>query len=166
MTDSNPYSPPADLSGGGPSTPLAPSPGSPAPGAVEQLRRTRPWTMFLSILGFIGGGVMALATLFVGIGAAAGSSGFVGNGEAGVVLALAAFYAIAAAMYFFVSILLFKYGRAIGYLLQFNRNQELEEALDAQRRFWKTMGVITIVTMALVFVAMIAGVAIAIAEGL
>jgi hypothetical protein len=166
MTDSNPYSPPSDLGVSGPSAQQAPAPGSPSPNAVEHLRRTRPWTMFLSILGFIGGGLMALATLFMGIGAAAGSSEFMGGEDAAVVLALAAFYAVATVMYILVSVLLFKYGRAIGYLLQFGRNQELEEALDAQRRFWKAMGVIAIVTMALMVVAMFVGVGIAIADGL
>ena len=122
--------------------------------------------MFLSILGFIGGGLMALATLFMGIGAAAGDDELFGGGDAPIVLAIAAFYAVAAGMYLLVSVLLFKYGRAIGFLVQFNRNQELEEALDAQRRFWKAMGVIAIVTMALMVVAMFVGVGVAIAEGL
>jgi hypothetical protein len=166
MTDSNPYSPPADLGAGARSAPIAPAPGGPSANAVDLLRRTRPWAMFLAILGFIGGGVMALATLFMGIGAAAGASDFGGGGDTGIVVALAAFYAVAAAMYLFVSVLLFKFGRAIGYLVQFNRNDELEEALDAQRRFWKAMGVIAIVTMALMVVAMIGGAAFAIYEGL
>jgi len=164
MTDSNPYSPPADLAARGPSAHVAPSPGSPTPNAVDLLRRTRPWAMFLAILGFIGGGMMALATLVMGIGAAADSSNFMG-GDAPVVAVLAAFYAVATAMYIFVSVLMFKYGRAIGFLVQFNRNQELEEALDAQRRLWKTMGVIAIVMMALMVVAMIGGMAFAIYEG-
>jgi len=166
MTDSNPYSPPADLAARGPSAPVAPSPGSPTRNAVDLLRRTRPWATFLAILGFIGGGVMALATLFMGIGAAAGDDEMFGGGDAPIVLAIAAFYAVATVMYIFVSVLLFKYGRAIGFLVQFNRNQELEEALDAQRRLWKAMGVIAIVTMALMVVAMIGGMAFAIAQGL
>jgi flagellar biosynthesis protein FlhB len=120
--------------------------------------------MFLSILGFIGGGLMAFASLFMVIGVASGE--MVQDDEAPALFAAAALYAILTGMYLFVSILLFKYGRAIGYLLQFNRNQELEEALDAQRRFWKAMGVIAIITMALMVVAMFAGVGIAIAEGL
>ena len=164
MTDSNPYSPPADLAARGPSAPVAPSPGSPTPNAVEQLRRTRPWTMFLSILGFVGGGLMAIATLAIGIGAGVGEMGR--GGDAPFVIALAAFYAVATAMYILVSVLLFRYARAIGFLNQFNRNEELEEALDAQRRFWKAMGVIAIVTMALVAVAMIAGMVIAVVEGM
>jgi hypothetical protein len=165
MTDSNPYSPPADLAGRGPSAHVPKGPGNPTQNTVDLLSRTRPWAMFLSILGFIGGGLMALATLFMGIGAAADSSSFMG-GEAPLVGALAAFYAIATGMYLLVSVLLFKYGRAIGFLVQFNRNQELEEALDAQRRLWKAMGVIAIVMMALMVVAMIGGMAVAIYEGL
>jgi hypothetical protein len=68
--------------------------------------------------------------------------------------------------YLLVSILLFKYGRAIGFLVQFNRNEELEEALGAQRRLWKAMGIIAIITMGLVVVAMFVGMGVAIAEGL
>jgi len=166
MTDSNPYSPPADLAGRGPSAHVPNGPGNPTQNTVDLLSRTRPWTMFLSILGFIGGGLMALATLFMGIGAAAGSSGFMGEGEAPLVGALAAFYAVATGMYLFVSVLLFKYGRAIGFLVQFNRNEELEEALGAQRKIWKAMGIIAIVTMGLVVVGMFVGVGVAIAEGL
>ena len=166
MTDSNPYSPPGDLAGRGPSAHVPSGPGNPTQSTVDLLSRTRPWTMFLSILGFIGGGLMALATLFMGIGAAAGDDELFGGGDAPVVLALAAFYAVATGMYLLVSVLLFKYGRAIGFLVQFNRNQELEEALDAQRRLWKAMGVIAIVFMALMVVAMFAGIAVAIYEGL
>jgi len=86
--------------------------------------------------------------------------------ETPALLAAAALYTILTGMYLFVSILLFRYGRAIGFLVQFNRNEELEEALGAQRKLWKAMGVIAIVTMALVVVAMFVGVGVAIAEGL
>jgi hypothetical protein len=164
MTDSNPYAPPADLSGRGPSAPAAPGPGSPPPGAVEQLRRTRPWTVFLAVLGFIGGGVMALAAMGMLIAAAAGEMG--DESENALVLALSGFYAVATGLYLFVSILLFRYGRSIGYLLQFDRNDELVEALDAQRKVWKAMGVIAIVFMGLMLLALFAGIAVAIYEGM
>lgn len=164
MTESNPYSPPADLGASGPSAQLPPGPGSPSPNAVDQLRRTRPWTMFLSILGFIGGGLMAFASLFMMIGAASGE--MVNEDEAPALFAAAALYTILTGMYLIVSILLFKYGRAIGFLVQFNRNEELDEALGAQRKIWKAMGIIAIVTMGLVAVAMFVGMGIAIAEGL
>ena len=54
----------------------AAAPNGPSALAIDILRRTRPWTMFLAILGFIGAGFMVIATIFDSVYAfAAGGAG-------------------------------------------------------------------------------------------
>jgi hypothetical protein len=163
MTDTD-QSPPTERSAalGAP----APSrgPGDPSPRAVDALRRTRPWTLFIAILGFVGAGLLGLAAIVMAIGGVVGS-GFGGGAEAGMVLGMAAMYAILTAVYVVISVALFKYARSIGEVVRTNRAPELEDALEAQRGFWKLMGIVIIVMMALMVLAFIVGIVVAVAIG-
>jgi hypothetical protein len=144
---------------------LLPSPGAASPRAVDLLRRTRPWTMFLSIMGFVGAGIMVIATIaMVAVGLIGGASEF-GGSEAGMLLGMGAMYAVLTALYLVISISLFGYARAIGALSRTGGGAELEDALDAQRRFWKLMGIVVIVTMSLMVLAFLIGIGVAVAVG-
>jgi hypothetical protein len=138
--------------------------GAPSPRAIDLLRRTRPWAMFLAILGFIGSGFLAIATIIMVIGGLVGSS-FAGSEGAAMVLGMAVMYAVLTALYMVISVALFRYARSIGALVQSGRAEELEDALDAQRGFWKLMGIVAIVSMALMTLAVIGVMVAAIAAG-
>ncbi|NQT16981.1 MAG: hypothetical protein HQ582_29760 [Planctomycetes bacterium] len=112
-----------------------------SPGVHRALGQTRPWVVFLSILGFICGGFMALGAVGVLIGAAV-------SGEPAM-LFLGPFYLIYAALYLAGSYYLLVYGLKIGSLQRTNSLGDLEAALVAQKSFWKLLGIVTAIGLVL-----------------
>ena len=103
------------------------------PRVVEAMRRTRPWVLFIAIVGFVFGGLSLLVTLF----ALADD----GSNSGAVTLA----YALATALYLIPAIALYRYGSAISRMLHGGGVPELEGAVETQRSFWQVAGVLTIV---------------------
>jgi hypothetical protein len=111
--------------------------------AMEALRRTKPWVRFISIMTFIGAGFMLLAGIsMLIVGAVAGnrSGGAVPGWLGGVYLAMAAIYVIPA-------VLLTRYANGIASLMRTQRMSDVEQALNAQKSFWKFSGIMIIVVM-------------------
>ena len=131
-------------------------------GMLESLRRTRPWVIFLAILGFILtafmiiGGIWMFAAFSI-MRAMPGQQplprffgpafGF-GLGAAEIVAAVF--------MYLLPCIILFRYGSAIGRMAPGNIQLAVEEALARQKSFWKYLGLLMIVLLVL-YVLLIAG---------
>jgi hypothetical protein len=158
MSTFNPYEAPLSAVDGRSAGAQAPAQGMHTPTMVEALRGTRPWVLFLAILGFIGCGFMVLGGLMMAVaGAVAGQSAGWGVAQ-GILLGLV--YVFLGAFYAFFSWLLVRYATAIGRLLATNETQHVEGALEAQRVFWKVMGITTIVMMVLSVVGMVAAMAI------
>jgi hypothetical protein len=110
----------------------------------DELYGTRPWVLFLSILGFIIGGLMLMAAVFASIAMGIGA-GSTGGGAAGLGVAVGVFalYGLFSLLYLVPSYYLYKFGSAIGRI----QNQGMEavvEALASQRKFWKILGVMTV----------------------
>jgi hypothetical protein len=147
MSSENPYTTPNSTphdgpSGGGTSNVSA--------AIVESLRGTRPWVTFLSILGFVGAGLLALMGLFMmTMGATLGRM----NATGAVWLGL--FYVVFSAVYVYPSLTLFRYGRAIGSLLSSGAQADLESAIGLQRSFWKFVGMVTALGIVLYVVAIV-----------
>ncbi len=121
------------------------------PAILDSMRQTRPWVLFLSILGFIGAGFMILGSIGILI---AGSA--MGGAELGVI---AIVYVVMAVVYIFTSLYLYRYASSIKMLLGGYGVHALEEALAHQKSFWKLVGIMAAVGMvvyALAIVAMIA----------
>ncbi len=115
----------------------------------DPLRATRPWVLFLAILGFICSLPMLLYTgLLVMIGLNAGN---VVAGLIGGLIGLAAFFC-----YFVPSYLLMKYGSAIGRCVEGNDLNQLQLVLKAQASFWRTCGIIVVVMFLLGILASVA----------
>jgi hypothetical protein len=147
----NPYSPPADLPpfpGAVMAAAAAPMPpGAVSEVAVDLLRQTRPWVMFLSVLSFIGCAFMLLAGLaMVGVGLMASGA------EKGVQALIGAVYLPMAGLYVYPGIKMWTYGSAIGRLLSSRSTVDLEEALRQQKSFWKFGGIAAIVVIGLYIV--------------
>ncbi len=129
---------------------------------LEMLRQTRPWVLFLSILGFISAGLMILGggcMSIVGLASVVDGPSPMGASSVG----LAAMYAVIGLLYLVPSIHLYRYGARIGMLLQFPGQQYLEQALESQKSFWKFVGIMTaiiLVLYAVLFVAMFFGMAV------
>lgn len=145
----NPYQPPSYATQG--QWAAMPGPSSVSPAIVESLRKTRPWVLLLAILGAIWTGFALLGGLGLAITAAT-----VGGEGQGVI---AVGYLVMAGVYVLPLIMMFRYTGAIQRLLHGGGQQELEQAVDAQRSVWQVFGIMAllgIVFMILFIFGMIA----------
>ncbi len=117
---------------------------------AQYLLATRPWVLFLSIMGFIGCGLMVLAGLGMMV-----FGGLVGKQPAGFPLPMGAFGLIClvmAALYAAPAWLLFSYASAIKRYRHSGSSRAMEAALASQKSFWKFVGIVTIVVLAIYLV--------------
>jgi hypothetical protein len=119
----------------------------PNEGLILILRRTQPWVSFLALVGFLS------VVLIVIVGVAGGIVGVTTErGEATLLL----IYPVASLLYLFPSIYLYKYARRIGVFIAQGHTVQLEAALDAQRAFWKFVGVAVLVAASLAVLVLVA----------
>jgi len=120
------------------------------------LRRTVPWARFMSILLFLGGGMMVVGGLVMGLGmgfAGAASGGDFGAAAAGGAIGLV--YACAGLLNIVPAMFLWRFASRSSHYVAGPSDQRLESALDAQRSYWKFMGIFAIVGMALICVVFV-----------
>ncbi len=115
---------------------------------IEILNQTRPWVQLIGVLMWIGVVFMALATIFL-VGAALMGGG-VGGG-----LVIGLLYGFITAVYWFMAKSLTGYASRINKLSASESVRDLEDALEAQKSFWKTIGIITLVTIAIYLVMIV-----------
>jgi hypothetical protein len=125
---------------------------APNGGIAGALAGTRPWVRLVSILGFLGAGFMFLVGVMIALGgsffpadAAVGGSGFA---------VLGVIYACMGLLYFIPSRHLWRYGSFIDAYLRDPQQAQLEQALEAQRRFWKFVGILAAISLLFFFVGM------------
>ena len=124
---------------------------------LRQLAGTKPWVRFISVILFIGTGIMMLfgvAMLFVGNSMASISSRQALPNGFGFMLA--AIYFVMGILYIYPAIKLWKYAGCIGTLLTTGAFFDLENALGQQRSFWKFFGIIMLLILSL-YVLVIVG---------
>ena len=139
-----------------------------SPLAQQYLDQTRPWVKFMSVVTFIGAGltmVLGLVVLVISMfsGAAAANQeapGLLGSAVGGGLLAL--LYLAMACVYIAPGLYLFRYAGAIGRLKVNPTAGVLEDALKHQKSFWRFVGILSVVGLALAVVvlglAVVAGV--------
>jgi Family of unknown function (DUF5362) len=110
-------------------------------GVADILRRTQPWVRLMAILLFISVGIMVLS------GLAVGALGLY-SGEAGMA-ALMVIYPLIGLVYLFPGIYLTRYASHIGGYLGNPQPAQLELALEAQRAFWKFVGILAMIALVL-----------------
>lgn len=159
MPDSyNPYQTPATP----PGQQETYSGGSVSMRAVAHLARTRPWVQFISILLFLGAGLMLLygVGMFIGGGVlmAAPNKSAAAALPFGVFVVMAVIYLVTGVTMLLTAIRLWQYGSAIGSLLTTASTPALEAALDRQRAFWKLSGIVCIIMIAMSILGVIAAV--------
>lgn len=137
--------PTAGGSGGGVAT---------TPKTIAMLRQTKPWVRFISILTFIS------AALMIIIGLVMGMAGMAGGAPGSIILLI--FYPLLGLLYFFPGLFLFRYANRIRDFMNSSHNQFLDAALEAQKSFWKFVGILTMVSIILsilfVFLGIVAGI--------
>ena len=113
------------------------------PEILEAMVQTRPWVLLLSVMGFVFTAILVLAAVGT---FAFGTFGAAGMGEAGL---LAIFYVLGSAFYGMSSLWLWRYAASIKLMREGYGVHALVDALRHQRSFWRLVGVLTLVFIAL-----------------
>lgn len=118
--------------------------------AKEALREGAKWTFFLSIMGFIGVGIMALAAIFMTIAFSSMPTELDNYGIFGAMKGfLSLFYLLMAVLYFFPIYYLYKYSSKVKTALQFNDSNLLADAFVNLKSHHKFLGISIIVILSL-----------------
>ena len=120
--------------------------------ALEMLRQTRPWVMFMGVLLFVLSGLMFLGGIlmtFAGLAASAATKSVIPTTALGLI------YLPFAVLYVYPGLKLVKYGSAIGRLMESRSSADLEDALTHQKSFWKFSGIASIVMIVLYVVVIV-----------
>ena len=100
------------------------------------------WSYFLSIMGFIGVGLMVLAGIFIGffsgLNNLAGSSNTLYN--LGYSMGIGLFYIVLALIYLFPVIYLFRFSKRVKSALKLNSNEDFRIAFLNLKSHYKFMG--------------------------
>lgn len=126
---------------------------------VDHLNATGPWARFLAIVGFCLAGLMALLSLVV-----LAVSPFMEQGALGPLMSL--LYMLGAVVYVIPCVHLYRFASSIAAISRGGGPRAMAEALDHQRRFWRVMGILTIVVLCLYVAGIAAGLLAAILFGL
>ena len=126
---------------------------------IEQLARTRGWTLFFSILLWIAAALLVLGGIaIVGLGIAGGAAGGSMSGMfMGPVIGV--LYLLMALAYIYPALKLAKFSSHVSRLQQSPSEVGLVAALNEQRAFWKYVGIITIVFIVLYIVIIVLAIA-------
>jgi hypothetical protein len=129
---------------------------------IDSMRSTRPWAMFLSIVGFITVGLMVLAGMIMMVVGSVVTRKF--DGFPAVLMGI--MYIAMSFFYLVPSIYLFRYASAIGRFLDSMTEAEMESALSYQKSFWKFVGIVVIIMFVLTILGIIAAIMIPLMVGM
>jgi len=133
---------------------------------VQSLRKTRPWVLFIAIIGFIFAALMVALSILMFIEASSMSSmqGMEGMGGAEMMMGgsfmigMGVVYILIGIIYFFLSLYLLRYAGAIKRAVNGLDVANLEAALSSQASFWKMAGILTLISIVLTILFMVAGI--------
>jgi hypothetical protein len=124
---------------------------------LGHLKRTKPWVTLVGVLGLVFGGLQALSAVVSFTIAIVQRGGGAGDGNAWAGMPANLGYLAGSAVFILLAGRIVGYGRRIGLALQTGRTAHVEEALDAQRRVWKTFGVFAIFIAGLALIVLAGG---------
>lgn len=118
--------------------------------AVQYLKESAKWSLFLAIMGFIGIGFMIIAAISMGTLMSSGLGSSPGMGAmAGMGGILSGVYIVMALLYFFPIYYLYKYATDMKNALNSRNNEMLTGALGYLKSHHKFLGVSMIVIISL-----------------
>jgi Family of unknown function (DUF5362) len=125
--------------------------------AHSHLAETAKWSVFLSIVGFILSGILVIVALFAGtfISSMSGGLGTAPVMGAGLITVV---YLIIAALYFFMSLFLYRFATKMKAALYSNDQDTLNNSFLNLKNLYKLMGILTIIYLAFIVLAMIFGI--------
>jgi hypothetical protein len=116
---------------------------------VRLMMATRPWVRLMGVSLFIGTALMVFATMFI---MATGMS----PGQQ--VLFTVLYLVIAILFYLIPGVYLLRYASRITDLVNSGRMGQLADALEAQKTFWRYLGILVLVVLAIYAAALVVGV--------
>jgi hypothetical protein len=132
--------------------------------SLQYLAESSPWLRFMGIIGFIGSGICCLVGIISTITSIAASSLI--SELANFPVWIFSFIQIPlGVVLFFPAYFLFNFGKRIRTYQYTHSNEDLESGFKYNKSYWKFMGILNIICLALIPVAlvitMVAGVALA-----
>ena len=113
------------------------------PRATEMLRQTRPWVLFIGIVLLVIG---ALAVVGAAVGAAVVATQ---QGPTDAIFFVA--YLVVGLIYAFPGLYLWRYAARIRGVVNLRSSEHLEAALEAQKSFWRLVGILFALVIGLYF---------------
>src|SRR6266446_6950289 len=121
------------------------------PAVSRILQQTQPWARFMGIIGFVSVAFMVFS------GVAAGAIGVATQNPQAAILLIV--YPLTAVLYIFPSMYLLRYSNRIREFVAQGQQTQLEAALEAQRSFWKFVGVLTLVALVVAVLGIVVAIA-------
>lgn len=121
---------------------------------LKDLDKTRKWTMFLAILGFIGIGLLVIIGLFAGIFLSVFNTGNMPVGFPEWIIFL--IILVLTAIYFFPVLFLFKFSKHTSNAVKNLDKIELHKAFKNLKKYYVYIGILIIIVLSLYVVAFIA----------
>jgi hypothetical protein len=118
------------------------------PRTIDLLRQTRPWARLIAVMIFIGSGLMLLG----GVGILFASMMGPRNQMPG---AIGLAYFALAALYIAPAVYLNRYCSRITQVIALRRDDLLEQAIEAQKSFWKCCGIMVLAVIGLYVVGIL-----------
>jgi len=134
------------------------------PLAQQYLDQTRPWVRFMAILIFVSVGLMALVGISMLLVAVLGGFRAMGDGGPGPLGSAAGFgvmalvYVLLALVYVAPGLYLSRYATAIKRLNANSTAAGLEDALKHQKSFWRFVGILSVIGLAVAAVVIVLGI--------
>lgn len=120
------------------------------------LRETAKWSKFLSIIGFVGIGLMIVFALFAGAIFSAIPQAKAMPFDLGIVMTIT--YLILAAVYFFPIYYLYQFSTKMKTALLTKNDDTLSDAFEVLKSHYKFVGVFTIIILSLYALALISSI--------
>jgi len=111
--------------------------------SINYLNETSPWLKFISIIGFVFSGLTFFSSFFI-----LGASNYGYKLDIFSSILLFIIYVAIAIIIYIPNKYLYNYSIKIRDLSTLSSNNDLEEALYIQKKFWKFLGVVSIVYLA------------------
>ena len=121
------------------------------------LRETAKWAHFLSIIGFIGIGIIVIVAIFFSSFMASAYSEFPGAASSGAFLTI--IYILVAVLYFFPVLYLYKFSSNMKRALAMEDEVTLAKSFENLKSHYKFIGILTIVMLSFYILIFVIGLA-------
>jgi len=115
--------------------------------AINYLSETRKWTKFLSIVGFIFIGIIAITGIFSGTVISLINDGQEDDIPTAIGPLFGGIYLLTGVLYFFPTWYLFKFSQQVKIAISTQNNEALNKAFSNQKSLYKFWGILTIITL-------------------